>query len=96
MAPNTGFYGFKSDTLTGKSQCNYQDDNPDYVNPLGLLGNYHTSPVGWFNGTNVSPNGNILTVNSVSPAGCYDMSGNVQQWCQDGLRQGLLRHEPKQ
>ena len=76
-------YGFTSDMLTGKSRCNYHDANPDFVNPLGLTLDLYTSPVGWFNGLNISPNGNVQTVNSVSPAGCYDMSGNVWQWCQD-------------
>jgi formylglycine-generating enzyme required for sulfatase activity len=71
-------YGFLSDTLTGKNRCNYT-----YVNPLGLTGYPYTSPVGWFNGTNVSPNGSVQTVNSPSPVGAYDMSGNAWEWCHD-------------
>ena len=76
-------YGFASDTLTGKNRANYYDSNPDYVNPLGLTASPFTSPVGWFNGVNVSPNGSITTVNSASPVGAYDMSGNVYEWCHD-------------
>jgi len=75
-------YGFTSDTLTGSNTCNYGITPYDYVNPLGLP-DPCTSPVGWFNGVNVSPNGNVATANSVSPKGCYDMSGNVGQWCHD-------------
>jgi gamma-glutamyl hercynylcysteine S-oxide synthase len=40
-------------------------------NPAGGYGMYRTTPVGSY------PAG-------VSPYGCYDMAGNVQEWCQDG------------
>src|SRR5208283_1837220 len=83
-------YGFTSDTNASNNQCNdYWSSTPSdyssyaYVNPLGLTGYPYTSPVGWFNGTHISPNGNVTTVNSVSPVGCYDMSGDVWEWCGD-------------
>ncbi len=77
-------YGFTADTL-GKAadRCNDKTDGTVFVNPLGLTSGPFTSPVGWFDGVNVSPNGSVATVNSVSPAGCYDMCGNVWQWVQD-------------
>jgi formylglycine-generating enzyme required for sulfatase activity len=79
-------YSFISDTLSGRNRCNYTLDGlwPDCaVNPLGLTTEPFTSPVGWFNGVNVSPYESIQTTNSPSPVGTYDMSGNVMEWCHD-------------
>ncbi len=70
-------YGMKSDALTAFKSCNWFDVTAG--NPFGFAGEPYTSPVGWFNGTNISPNGNFKTINSPSPAGCYDMSGNVKE-----------------
>ncbi len=77
-------YGFTEDTL-GKAanRCNDETDGSSYANPLGLKNRPYTSPVGWFDGMHVSPNGSVTTVNSTSPVGCYDMSGNIWQWVQD-------------
>ncbi len=77
-------YGLTSDTLTSGNQANFHVDSPDaYINPLGLATMPFTSPVGWFNGVNVSPNGAVNTFNCMSPAGAYDMSGNAGEWCGD-------------
>ncbi|MBI2423917.1 MAG: SUMF1/EgtB/PvdO family nonheme iron enzyme [Candidatus Hydrogenedentes bacterium] len=88
-------YGFTSDTATDRSRANFHDqpfsslpdiEKPGYINPLGLIQDGltpYTSPVGWFDGVNVSPNGGVQTQNSVSPIGAYDMSGNVWEWCHD-------------
>ena len=82
-------YGFMSDTNSGagsNNRCNdywFDGSVSAYLNPFSLSANPFTSPVGWFNGVNVSPSGNVTTVNSPSPVGAYDMSGQVWQWCQD-------------
>ncbi len=80
-------YSFVSDTLTGRDRCNYDTNIGSWpssaVNPLGLTSYPYTSPVGWFDGMNISPNGSIQTVDSTSPVGSYDMSGNVWEWCHD-------------
>ncbi len=76
-------YGYTNDTLS-EARCNF-GNHPygPYVNPLGLTELAYTSPVGWFDGVNISPNGNIPTIDSPSPVGAYDMSGNIWEWCQD-------------
>jgi len=85
-------YGFMSDTNSGpgsNNRCNdcwYNGSSYAVVNPLGLTGYPCTSPVGWFDGTSLSPNpqpSGIQTVNSPSPVGAYDTSGNVKEWCHD-------------
>lgn len=71
-------YGFSSDILNSSAQANYASHNP-----LGLTSPALTSPAGWFNGANVNPNSGVVTQDSVSPVGAYDMSGNVWEWCHD-------------
>ncbi len=68
-------YGYTSDTLIDSAHCNANE--PEWINPLGLIAEPKTSPIGWFDGVNPS------TVNSISPLGCYDMSGNAWEWCHD-------------
>lgn len=81
-------YGFGGDYLgTFKNRCNDATDGTAFVNPLGLTTEPYTSPVGWFNPTNVSPNGNVSTVPAPSPVGAYDMCGNAWQWVQDWATQ---------
>lgn len=64
-------YAFLSDSIT-TSRCNYWETNPfRFGSPP------KTTPIGYYSGLACD------TVNSSSPVGAYDMSGNVQEWCQD-------------
>jgi formylglycine-generating enzyme required for sulfatase activity len=63
-------FGTSTNTLTTQ-QANYDD-----ANPLNLSAAPTTTPAGYFDGTNA-------TVDSPSPLGVYDMSGNAAEWCQD-------------
>jgi len=60
-------YGFTSDTF-GTNRCNGIRSNP-----LGFSSEPYTTPVGYYNGINPG------TMDSPSPVGCYDMSGNANE-----------------
>ena len=72
--PKRWLYAFQSDTLE-EGRVNYDFNNP--MASQGMLSSPKTSPVGYFNGQNPG------TIDSPSPVGCYDMTGNVYEWVND-------------
>jgi len=75
-------YGISSDEIS-IARANYLGDS--VANPLGLTTLPYTSPVGWYDGVNPAQlsNRSVFTKTSASPAGAFDMAGNVWEWCYD-------------
>lgn len=80
-------YPFSADSYGAEARANHHAVpnvvGTKYVNPMGITLAPLTSPVGWFNGVNISPAGNVQTIDSPSSVGCYDMCGNVAEYCHD-------------
>lgn len=77
-------FGVSSDELSSE-RANYRLPGSVYANPIQLQIIPYSSPVGWYNGENpvnlATPD--TPTIDSATPAGAYDMAGNVYEWCQD-------------
>lgn len=71
---------------TGQMRINYAASGDPFEGDQG------TTPVRYYNGQ-PNPQG-FDTIDSKSPIGCYDMSGNLSEWCTDWY--GLYSPEPVQ
>jgi len=81
-------YGQSSDSIDCNSANYMYDTMGFYCNPLGLSSIPLTAPVGYHDGVNAG------TMDSPSPAGCYDMSGNVREWCHDWYSETYYASSP--
>jgi formylglycine-generating enzyme required for sulfatase activity len=81
-------YAFQSQEVGGTRRCNYY--GPNWGNPLYLSAGPFTSPVGWYNGINIHQISRERSIDSRSPVGCYDMSGNILEWCEDWFHSSYI------
>jgi len=73
-------YPFIHEPTTERANYHHSNDPFDKANG--------TTPVGFYNGEN---QGNLQTINSPSPYGCYDLAGNAAEWLGDILHGSHLR-----
>lgn len=88
-------YGYRDDqfSFSRTNSTGRVDDWQIYSNnPLGLQEQPYTTPVGFFNGINVGRNG--PTQDSPSYYGCYDMTGNSWDWCNDWYDANYYSYSP--
>ena len=68
------------DIIENRISANFDQECDECIEGIWNDGFEGTSPVGFYNGSNIIPGTNNLTFDGRSPYGVYDMAGNVSEY----------------